>query len=157
MMMRAILIDPVTRSITETEVKPDDWRDACRVLGCESIESAGQLDGNIMESWHGVVCDGKALLDEEHPPTHYFEINTAHGWTYPIGSKGLITGHFSDRTAPATLTIDEVRARVRFTERRFRGLRELKPREIDHPIFGKTVQFGFEPIMPLVDPTDDEK
>jgi hypothetical protein len=43
--MRAILIDPVTRTVTETEHVGDDWRDIGRLLDCESIESAGMLSG----------------------------------------------------------------------------------------------------------------
>jgi hypothetical protein len=47
-----------------------------------------------------------------------------------------------------------VRAIVRFSERRFRGLRQIPPHEIDHPLLGKTVVFGIESIMPIIDPTD---
>jgi hypothetical protein len=156
MKMRALLIDPTTRTITETELDSNDWRNAARVLGCESIESAGVLNGDIFDRWHGVYVDSKALLDESNPPTHYFEINTAQGWSYPIGSKGVVHGGDRENTAAATMTVDEVRAIVRFSERRFRGIRSIPPHEIDHPVWGRTVVFGIEPIMPRVDTREDE-
>jgi hypothetical protein len=65
--MRAILIDSVARTITETEHIGDDWRDICCVLGCKSMESAGVINGDIFEDWHGLLVDAHSLLDEEHP------------------------------------------------------------------------------------------
>jgi hypothetical protein len=64
-----------------------------------------------------------------NPPTRHFEIRTALGWSYPIGSKGLVHGGKGEHNAPATISVDEVRAIVRFSERGLRGSHAANPRD----------------------------
>jgi hypothetical protein len=154
--MRAILIDANTKTIVETEYA-GDLDDLYRILDSRHVD-AKQIDGDIFESgWHSVWHDDEFLLDESSMPTKFFEIKTERGSTPPIAGKGLIVGHNQDEPAPATLTLDEVRAAVTFTERRFRGFRQLEPTRYNHPIFGEVVQFGVAADLPIVDGANEDK
>jgi hypothetical protein len=55
------------------------------------------------------------------------------------------------------MTVDEVRAIVRFTERRFRGYREIPVEEIDHPVLDKIAQLRATADLPIVDGSDEPK
>ena len=83
--MKAILIDPVARSVTEVEYE-GGLDSLYRLLDCQRVDAL-HLNGNIFEDgWNSVFIDDEALLDEENAPRHYFEIETERGWSPPVGS-----------------------------------------------------------------------
>jgi hypothetical protein len=54
------------------------------------------------------------------------------------------------------MSVEEVRTSVTFTERRFRGLRSIKPGVVQHPVFGRVYQIGFVANLPIVDDSNEE-
>ena len=154
--MKAILIDPVARSVTEVEYE-GGLDSLYRLLDCQRVDAL-HLNGNIFEDgWNSVFIDDEALLDEENAPRHYFEIETERGWSPPVGSKGLVVGgNHEGKDIATALTVEEIKTRVKFTERRFRGFRELPMQTIDHPVFGKILQVGVTADIPLVDGVNEE-
>jgi hypothetical protein len=157
--MRAILIDAVAKTVTEVDYAGktnSGLDDLYRLLDCRRVDAL-QIDGNIFEKgWHSVFYDDRFLRDEANSPRHFFQIQTKRGPSPPIAGKGLVVGHNREHTDDATLTVDQIRAAVTFTERRFRGIRPIKPGFVHDPVFGKVFQFGVTADLPIVDGSNEE-
>jgi hypothetical protein len=153
--MRAILIDAVAKTVTKIE-STGALQDLYQILGCDCVD-ARTIAGMLYEpAWHSVFVDDEGLL-REPPETHYFEIAHEHGTTGPIGGRGLVIGGDKEgKNIAATMTLDEVRAMVTFTERRFRGLREIPARMGASPRVWRSGQVGVEAELPIVDGSNEE-
>jgi hypothetical protein len=149
--MRAILIDAVAKTVTEVDYCGETnggLDDLYRLLKCRHVDGI-QIDGNIFEKgWHSVFSDSHFLLDKANP-RHFFQIQTERGLSPPIAGRGLVVGHDEEYPADATLTVDEV---VTFTERRFRGVRPIKPGFVQHPTVGEVFPIGVTVDLPIVEP-----
>jgi hypothetical protein len=151
--MRGILSDPTTKTIAAIEYDKG-LEGIYQALGCRSIDGI-TIDGDIFKYVNGVYVDDEALLSDT-PPTHYFEIQTTHGVTNPIGSKGLVHGTDSQgETVDTRMTVDAVRKIVRFTERRLRGFQH-RDSVVNHPVLGEVFQMEITPVVPVVDGSDEE-
>jgi hypothetical protein len=84
--LRAFLIDPDTGTVSEVAYEGGNHRSVSKVLGCASFEFAGLYNGDYMERGHGIYVNGDPI-DEANPPKHYFEIQTAGGWTSRLAAK----------------------------------------------------------------------
>jgi hypothetical protein len=107
--MKAILIDPASKTATETEY--DGTLDSLyRLLGCAYVDYVRLNDDN------GIFVDDDGLLNEHH--RHIFVIETGDGRGLLFVSKGLVSGSDRDGTAiDTTMTAGQVAAIVTFLDR----------------------------------------
>jgi hypothetical protein len=153
--MKAILIDPGTRTITDVDCG-GELEDLYTALDCRCVD-ARQIDGDIFAASNAVFFNDEELLDDKDIPRHFFELKTEGGSTGPIPGKGLVVGYNEEKRADVTLTVADVRKIITFTERRFRGFRTIKPGLVEHPVLGTAYQFGITADLPIVDGANEEE
>lgn len=100
--MRAILIDPTERSLTEVDYN-GDWKTISKHLDCELFDV-------VFTDFGDVYVDDEGLLRQEQK---FFMLQ---GVPYPLAGRGLVFGpvdHDGD-TTPATISIEELESKVKF-------------------------------------------
>lgn len=108
--MRAILIDPVNKTVSEVEHN-GDYRDIYRHIECDCFTVVG------IDDVDSVFIDDEGLLKDEPGP--FFALK---GYPQPLAGKGLILGCDEDgETIAARMSLDEARAMVSFPEAKLRG------------------------------------
>jgi hypothetical protein len=102
-MMRAILIDPSNKSVTEIE-HSGQYKDIVETLGIRMIEAVGLgLD-------HHMYVDEEGLLVADHP-NGYFKLPQSQVYA---GKAIIFRGTPDGEEAPATIGIEHVRRIVQF-------------------------------------------
>jgi hypothetical protein len=146
--MRALLIDPEHRSITEIAIDGDvvSIRGA---LGCEYFEGHPWLNGSTMTGGDTIYGDAHGLFVEP-PPRYFFQVDVdPPGPASTISAcpgKGLVLGvDKNGDSCDASISVAELTARVTFTQRVFRGVRtRSRPgvliMELDAPIVDGTAE-----------------
>jgi len=136
MTMRAILINAYDRTVSETTVADDDYRDIYRALSTPEhvIETFTVVD--ISEDGYGetIFVDDEGLLKN---PSHFF---LWRDYGQPLAGNGLILGvdHNTGESESTHLTVEEVADMVTFVDNRtieFVGCESEEHDEI-HPDFG---------------------
>lgn len=130
--MRAILIDPIARTISETEHN-GDYRDIYRLLS--DPEHGLEVDDFNTVLWNNrnvVFVDGEGLLKN---PRYFFTIR---GYLQPLAGRGLILGLNGPETIATDLTLRQVRPSIGFQELSVQGFthEEGKTKYHKHPLFG---------------------
>jgi hypothetical protein len=126
----AIFIDPSLRSFTPIRVGTD-LKAIYEALGCSRITSSGRpLNGSLEQGFDSIFVRDEDLDATSNSPRYWFQVDADRNSpsSYPIGSKGL--GHGTDRTGEMCdvgIGIDELKSRITFTERKFRGFTKLRP------------------------------
>lgn len=129
--MRAILIDPVARTVTEVDYD-GNYKSIYRLIEAHPFQV---LQINETES---VFIDDEGLLHEPSP-THYFRFGTD---GHPVSGKGLVLGVDDEGESVATqLTIAELQDMIQFVRLRFVGFEDISGK-VNHPIFGIVEQIG---------------
>lgn len=59
--MRAILLDPRARTITEIQMEGDDYQETNPVLGSRSFTIGAYLNGSFSEDFDYISCSDDAL------------------------------------------------------------------------------------------------
>ena len=128
--MRAILIDPEKRTLTEIQLEDDDYRRIQGVLRCGSFTTGAHLSGSIDEGFDAIYVSDDELPDErtaENPgPRFWFQVDVDRNppSSYPIGSLGLAMGVDKEGAGcDVRISIEELAKRITFTQRKFRGFR----------------------------------
>jgi hypothetical protein len=118
--MRAILIDPVAKTVTEVE-HTDDYRDIYKHLECDLFTVVG------IDEVDSVFIDDEGLLKDEPGP--FFALA---GYPQPLAGRGLILGCDEEgESIAARMSLDEARAMVSFPEAKFRGFEYSEGQEGD--------------------------
>ena len=73
--MRAILIDPEKKSVTEIQMK-NDYKEIQRILQCKSFTTAAHLSGSISKGFDAVYCSDD-YLDERDNLRFWFQSTLA--------------------------------------------------------------------------------
>lgn len=98
--MKAILIDPVAQTVTETNVK--DWKDISPALNCRVFDIV-QVAPNV-----SIYVDDEGLFVQGQQ----FFLHRA--YPQPLAGHGLVLG-FDDQTGDSTdcpITVDQVRSQI---------------------------------------------
>jgi len=137
--MRALLIDPIARTITEVEHE-DKYTDIYRLIEAQPFDVMNIGDGESL------FFDDEGLL-KEPPPIDYFRFGDD---GHPISGKALVLGVNDEGDSIATkLTIAELQGMVQFLRLRFVGFEDISGK-VNHPVFGVVEQIGsraiFEPM-----------
>lgn len=146
--MKAILIDPTERTVTEVE-HTNDYRNIYKLLDITSPFDARQIN----EKGDTVFFDDEFLFKvEDGEPHDYFLLLGKLAFGDAIGGKGLILGSTEGESVSTKLTVEEVRDNVAWLRRRLVGWSPSSESEIDHPLLGKAFQIvGPRPIFEEVD------
>jgi hypothetical protein len=121
--MRAILIAPEKRTVTEVEIAVEDYRDIQKVLGCRSFTTGAHLRGSLETGFDTVFVSDDELEDDD-VPRFWFQIDATHTppSSYPIAGLGIALGvDRNGATCDVGIRDDELRPRVTFTQRKIRG------------------------------------
>ncbi len=141
---RIYLIDPMSQSVTETKL--GKGLPAIRsALKCKRFTIGSRpLRGNLADGCDSIYVSDDYLEDLEPEQTRYwFQVDADRDppSSFPICGRGLVHGvDTAGDTCDVTISIAEVRSRITFTERRFKGF------EVTHG--GTTEMFG--KIMPIM-------
>lgn len=135
--MRAILVDPISRTVTEVDHK-NDYRDIYRLIEATTFTAIS------IEHQHTIYVDDEGLLADDPGP--FFKWVTYH---QPIAGKGLIlyTNEEGDSEA-AELTLEYVQGQVAWPNIEFVGFERIPDgAKTVHPILGEMVLIGSTPIF----------
>lgn len=131
--MRAILIDPVAKTVTEVQAEPyPKWKELIDADDINSVKLAENEDGTDETLW----VDGEFLLNEKSKgPWFQFDIHDQ-----PMGGKGIILGTDQyGETCASKMTVEFVTEHVRWPDVEFTGIKYEEPEMVDHPVLGETV------------------
>jgi hypothetical protein len=101
--MRAILIDPFTRTVTEIDIDPS----------LDNLYSTLHVDMITVVRWdetHALILDDEGLLKSKDEMEYWW----ANGSGQPFAGRGLILGDDYGENRAATLTVQSVEERMRF-------------------------------------------
>jgi hypothetical protein len=110
--MKAFLIDPIARTITEVvhdrEGRDGGLRDIYRLLGCDLVDVVRMNDGD------GIYVDDEGLL-KQPDPNSFWAMPELYGEVAAWTGKGLVLGSDAqgDSTEPK-ITLDELKRIVVF-------------------------------------------
>ena|SRR5713226_2824773 len=139
--MRAILIDPEYKTITEVDYN-GNYSHIYELIECELYTIVG------LHKAHVLFVDEEGLLNN---PRYFF---TWEGYSTSLANKGLILGpekfdegNEDTHTTQCTFTIEEVRQKIKFVELSVQGFEQME---------GKTTFMGKEAtlfeVMPIFGP-----
>jgi hypothetical protein len=126
--MRALLIDPGRRTVTEVNLEDDDYRRIRTVLCCRSYTSGAHLRGSIEEGFDAVYVSDDPL-EQRDDPRFWFQIDADRDppGSFPIAGPGLAMGVDTEgEGCDVRISAAELAARITFTERKFRGFTRRK-------------------------------
>jgi hypothetical protein len=152
--MRAILIDPEKRTITETQLSSDDFRKIQAVLRCHSFTTGAHLSGSIEKGFDAIYVSDD-YLEERDDPRFWFQVDADRNppSSYPIAGLGLALGTDTDGAGcDVRISVAELASRITFTQRKFRGFEvsEGRGRLGDAPVY-EMVNVGLK--APIIDGT----
>lgn len=137
--MRAILIDPEAKTITEVDYD-GNYKSIYKLIGCQTFTVVGINDNE------SIFVDDEGLLNN---PEFFFMWR---GYHQPLAGKGLILGVDDEGESVETkLTLDYVVDHVTFPELSFQGFDPIPEGAVtgkDHwmgegiPVIGHTPVFG---------------
>jgi hypothetical protein len=151
--MKAYLIDPKQRTITEVNVGKG-LPDLYGILKCKHITGSGHaLRGNITNGFDSIFVSDDCLEDLPEDETRYwFQVDADRNppSSYPICCRGLVHGTDKEgEMCDVTISIAEVRSRITFTQRKFKGF------EVSQGVtemFGRRMPYmSVAPVAPIVD------
>lgn len=148
--LRAILIDPTLRSITEVDYD-GDYRAIGKLLGIDGPFDVRDIEGTKGEA---LYFDDEFLLkltkddisEDDGQPADFFVLN---GVGSPIGGRGLILGVNRNGNSVSTkLTVGDVAPNVKFKKLRIKGWKPgYTDENYEHPAFGKITRIvGDQPV-----------
>jgi hypothetical protein len=121
--MRAILIDPEQRTITEIDFG-GGGKQLEQLLGCHDFTTGSRpLNGSMMKGFDALYVSDD-MLDERDDPKHWFQVDADRDppSSFPIAGRGLVVGTDPDgEDTDARISRDELVKRITFTKRKFRG------------------------------------
>ncbi len=156
--MRAILIDPEQRSLREIGYS-GSLDELYSVLQCRSVTSGARpLNGSLAKGFDDVLVSDDHLEDRDDPQ-FWFQVDADRNppSSFPIAGLGLVSGVDRDGEAcDARISIDELRQRITFTRRKFRGfnVKEIGPHDMGGGLIGAGIQVDV--TAPIIDGTDEE-
>jgi len=124
--MRAILIDPETKTFTEIQIA-DDIDGIQKVLRCGRFTTGGRpLRGSLSTGFDTLYVSDDSLEDREGP-RFWFQVDADRDppSSYPIAGLGLACGTDSNGAAcDVGISVAELQSRITFTQWKFRGFRQ---------------------------------
>lgn len=105
--MRALLIDPIDKKITEVEHNQKNWRDILYQIECNCMTTVYVNEKEVMY----LDDEGLLLIGTANPP----EFFVWKGYNQPLANKALILGYNEEGdSTPSELTLEYVKEHVTF-------------------------------------------
>lgn len=157
MMMRAILIDPEKRTINELQFEGGEngYKTIQAALGCDSFTQGAYLNGSI-EAGFDVLYVSDDEISEESSPQFWFQVdaNREPPSSYPLSGLGFVIGIDREgEECDARIGLDELRRRITFTQRKFRGFETFT----GDAALARGAHFVVEAKTPIIDGTEEKK
>jgi hypothetical protein len=152
--MRAILIDPEKRTITEIQLKGKGFRETNAVLRCHSHTTGAFLSGSLEEGFDAVYVSDDPL-EERDDPRFWFQVDADRNppSSYPLAGLGLALGTDPrGASCDVGISVEELRRRITFTQRKFRGFETFTGAAAR----ARGADLVVEPRAPLVDGTEED-
>jgi hypothetical protein len=152
--MRAILIDPEQRTISEIQLDSDDYREIQKVLRCDSFMTAAHLAGSIDTGFDAVYASDDEFAVREDDLSFWFQVDADCDppSCYPIAGLGLALGaDMHGKGCDVGISVAELTSRITFTKRKFRGFETFTGEEARAR--GKDIVV--EVKAPIIDGTDE--
>jgi hypothetical protein len=149
--MKAILIDPIARRITEVQHN-GDYRQIYELLSDKDNGlDVDDFNAVQIDNRNSFYVDGEGLLKE---PRYFF---VWRGAPQPYAGRGLILGNNQEGdTVSTSWDLNKVRSRVEFTQLSVQGFVTTEGRT-NHSILGKDVPFiKHSPVFGPPDNDDDK-
>jgi len=140
--MRAILIDPVAKTVREVE-HDGDYREIYRLLSDpENDIKVDTFDAIGIDGVNSIYIDDNGLLND---PKYFFKWE---GYAQPLAGRGLILGTDEEGASiSTTLTLDFVAAKVGYMALRVDDIVPFSG-TMDHPVLGpNTPVIGNRPVF----------
>lgn len=122
--MRAILIDPEAKALTEVDID-GGYKGIQKILKCREFTIGAYLTGSLARGGESIYVSDDYI--EDRPSARYwFQVDADRDppSSYPIAGLGLATGFDSEGgEAALRMSVDELGKRITFTQRRLRGFR----------------------------------
>lgn len=132
--MRAYLIDPVKRTITEVD-HDGGLKSIYRLMGCNQVTSGSRpLNGSLSKGFDALYADDTDLLEPsedrslrdkwQDDPRDWYQVDADRNppSSYPLSGMGLVVGTDEEgKDRDASIGLDELKKRITFTKRRFLG------------------------------------
>jgi hypothetical protein len=152
--MRAILIDPEQRTLTEIDLEDDDYRRIQKVLRCKSFTTGAHLGGSISTGFDAVyVSDDE--LEEQDDARFWFQVDADRNppASFPIAGLGLAMGIDTQGAGcDVRIRASELAKRITFTQRKFRGFETFTGEEARR----RGAHVAVELKAPIVDGADED-
>lgn len=151
--MRTLLIDPEKRTVSEIQLAREDYKEIKRALGCQRFTIGAHLSGSYEDGFEAVYVSDDELEDRDDP-RFWFQIDADRDppGSYPIAGRGLVTSTNRDGwECDIRMSVDELRSRVTFSQRKFRGLETLTGAEAH----ARGADLVVEVIAPIIDGTNE--
>jgi hypothetical protein len=154
--MRAILIDPEKRTISEIDFK-GDYRKIQAVIGCGRFTSGSRpLNGSLEEGFDSLYVSDDDMEDRDDP-RFWFQVDADRDppSSYPLAGRGLVVGvNEEGASCDARISVAELTSRITFTQRKFRGFEMSRGRGKigDHLV----EMLKVEPSAPIIDGTEEQ-
>jgi hypothetical protein len=145
--MRAILIEPKKKTVTEIQLKSDDYREIRTVLQCHSYTTGAHLGGSIAKGFDAVFVSDDPL-EERGDPRFWFQVdaNREPPSSFPIAGRGLALGTDSKGNGcDVRIGVAELASRITFTQRKFRGFK------FSSQIYADVTHLSVDVVAPIVD------
>lgn len=140
-MVRAILIDPFEKTVTEVQHDADDYRGIYKLISHETMP-VDCFTVVRLDDVDSVFIDDEGLLKD---PTHFF---LWRGYPQPLAGKGLILGCDEEgETIACAMTLEQAKANIGFTDQiRLSHFEDFEHDE-EHEVFGKMHVIGHRPVF----------
>jgi hypothetical protein len=146
--MRAILIDPEKRTVSEIQHSGGGYQETNRILGCDTHTLGAWLNGSISKGFDAVYASDD-LLEDQDDPRFWFQVDADRDppSSFPITGRGVVLGtDWEGESCDAKISVEEVAKRITFTQRKFRGFRTESGANF----------IKVEPIVPIIDGAADK-
>jgi hypothetical protein len=117
--MRAILIDPVTKTLSEVQTKGYENKDFETILQCKAYSTDPLLRNTISKGFDIMASDD--ALDDRDDPYFCFQIDADDNppSSFPIAGRGLVVGVAKHgETCDLRMSVEDLTRRITFTSRR---------------------------------------
>jgi len=156
--MRAILIDPEKRTISEIDFG-GGLDNTLAVIGCHRFAAGSRpLTGSLLEGFDTLRVSDDYFEDRDPDPRYWFQVdaNRDPPSSHPLAGRGLVVG-IDERgeDCDARISVAELTSRITFTQRKFRGF-EVSPGRGqigDHLVELMKVDLK----APIIDGTEEEE
>jgi hypothetical protein len=155
--MRAILIDPEKRTLTEIDFKPgDDSTDAINgLLGSECFTTGSRALRGSMSDGFDTLYVSDDYLEDSDDPRFWFQVDVDRNppSSHPIAGRGLVVGvDDQGKGCDARISVEELTRRITFTQRKFRGFKTFTGEEAR----ARGAHVAIEVEAPIIDGTKEK-